>query len=501
MENKIININFRTSNYTARNEILDGRNYLVVPVIMMQDGVHSGSMGPLYHSITELGKPDWNNIPIVINHPKEGDNYVSANSECVKDHDKVGIIRNTRVEGPQLKAEAWLDITKMTAYQPDLLHRINGGEIINVSVGVFTDVRETQLVMDDGSVVITNEAINHIPDHLAILPFDRGACSTEDGCGIRVNSKSENKLNINDNVKGGQLMTKQDVFKELITYKKEDMSSNELNQLLESVKPLNLGLLSTNVCAECLQINEVGILERVNLIRRFIDNMDNGETMYYLEDVSNDNTIVYRIESRNQRRGSSLYKQKYTINDSGVVAFDGEPISVVKKVSYEIAVNMKRTKFNVNEKGGNEMAKVNELAAGLIAHVGTNFVEADKVWLETLSEEQLTKMVPKEVKKEVQTNAVEQLSAEDKSALEFGKQQLKAHRDGLVQKIVANTAEGVWDTATLNNMSNDTLERIANSIPVKEVPNTTGVYINSGVSVNVSKEAPLYPAGIEMETK
>jgi len=52
----------------------------------------------------------------------------------------------------------------------------------------------------------------------------------------------------------------------------------------------------------------------------------------------------------------------------------------------------------------------------------------------------------------------------------------------------------------LNSMSNDTLGRIANSIPVKEEP-AAGVYINSGVSVNASKETPLYPAGIEMETK
>ena len=287
-------------------------------------------------------------------------------------------------------------------------------------------------------------------------------------------------------------------MKALLTYKKEDISTNELDQLIGALKPFNLGELSTNVCSECLQANEVGILEMVNVLRRHIDSMDNEMSVHYLEDVNRDNTIVYRVESRGPRRSSNLYKQKYNINDAGVVVFEGEPIPVIKKVSYENVVNtMKRTKFNVNEKEVNEMAKVSELAAQLIAHASTHFTETDKVWLETLSEEQLTKMVPKDVA--IQTNAVEQLSPEDKGALEFGKQQLKAYRDGLVQKIVANTAAGVWDAPTLEAMNNATLERIAKSIPAKEEAPVQGVYIGGAVQVNASNEEAMYPAGLDVK--
>lgn len=497
MENKIININFAASNYEARTETLNNKNYLVVPVIMMQDGVHSGSMGALYHSIAELGRPDWNNIPVVINHPKEGDNYVSAHSESVTDEERVGFIRNSRVDGTQLKAEAWLDITKMAAYQPMLLHRINSGEIINVSVGVFTDTIEKHIILSNGETA-NAEAINHIPDHLAILPHDLGACSVQDGCGIRVNVNTEDKFNTN--TKGGpSMITKEDLFKELSTYTKEDISTNHLNQLLGAIKPLHLGLLSTNVCAECLQANEIGLLEHVNLVRRHLDSMDNDLVAYYLEEINNDNTVVYRVESRNQRRGSSLYKQKYNINDAGVVVFEGEANPVIRKVTYENSVNaMKRTKFNVNEKEV-EMSKVNELATILIAHAGTQFVEADRATLEALSEEVLGKMVPKEVAPVVNTGV--QLSPEDKTALEFGKQQLKAHRDSLMQKITANTAEGTWDNASLEAMSNDTLTRIANSIPAKEEPATAGVYLNNNGGSGASKIVPMYPTGIEVENK
>lgn len=510
MENQLISVNFRTVNYTARNEVLDDVNYLVVPVIMMQDGVHSGSAGALYHSIAELGQPDWNNIPVVINHPQVGNTFVSANSESVLDTDRVGIIRNTHVEGTQLKAEAWLDVTKMAAHQPSLLNRITGGEIINVSVGVFTDTIDKHIVLTNGDVA-EHEAINHVPDHLAILPHDLGACSVEDGCGIRVNaedtSKMDIKLNINDNTKGGQRMNKEEVFKALSNYKKEDISVNELNQLIEALKPLNLGMLATNVCAECLQTNEVGILQQVNSVRMHLDSMDNSEATYYLEEMNNDSTIVYRVETRNQRRGSSLYKQTYAINDAGVVVFEGEPTAVVKKVSYDTVNALKRTKFNTNEKEVEEMAKVNELAASLIAHAGTSFVEDDKVWLETLSEVQLNKLVPKEVE-EVKVNtvvdAVSQLSVEDKSALDFGKQQLKAHREGLVAKITANTKEGVWDAASLNAMDNNTLGRIADSVVVPETQEqSAGVYIGGGAApqVNAGSQEAMYPAGVEIEVK
>lgn len=497
MDNKLININFRTSNYEVREEAIGDKNYIVVPVVMMQEGVHAGSGGPLYHSIEELGKPNWDNIPVVINHPQLADgNFVSAFHESVRESERVGFIRNSHVDGVKLKAEAYLDVNKLTARDPDLLRRITGGEIINVSVGVFTNTVEYATTMNGNETINVQAAVNHVPDHLAILPHDQGACSVEDGCGIRVNKQD----NTND-LKGGN-MTKQEVLKELITYKKDDLSTNELNELLKAVKPLDLGLLSVGMCSECLQVNEAGVLERVRKLRSYLDSMDNSESTYYLEELNNDETIVYRVESRNSRRGTAYYKQKYTVNDAGVVAFEGEAMPVAKKVSYETVNALKRTKFNNNEKEVIEMSKVKELSATLIAHKGTSFVEDDSKWLETLSEEQLSKMIPKEVEEPVQVNnAVEQLSPEDKNALEFGKQQLKAHRDSLINKITANTAEGVWTPESLGAMDNDTLDRIAKSVVVKEEETQiAGVYVGSGTpQTNAVGELPLYPAGVEIE--
>jgi hypothetical protein len=65
--------NFKTTKTTT--EILDGREYLVVPMVMILEGVHDGSSGKIYYPKEELQKTPkiWNMKPIVVNHPEQGD--------------------------------------------------------------------------------------------------------------------------------------------------------------------------------------------------------------------------------------------------------------------------------------------------------------------------------------------------------------------------------------------------------------------------------------------
>ncbi len=77
------------NNYTVRNETLDGKPHLVVPVVMMVEGIHDGSEGPVLHKASEMVETveTWNGIPVTISHPKDGVDgegkpiYVSANSQ------------------------------------------------------------------------------------------------------------------------------------------------------------------------------------------------------------------------------------------------------------------------------------------------------------------------------------------------------------------------------------------------------------------------------------
>jgi len=177
--------------YTVRSEMHEGKKHLVVPVVMMVEGVHNGSHGPLLHTISELGKfPEaWNGIPVCIGHPQENGTSISANSPDIIESQTVGRVYNTHVEGTKLKAEAWLDEEKLKKLSPQAYEYIKQGRPLDVSVGVFT---EDDFVEGDwNGERYTAVAKNHRPDHLALLPGGVGACSWADGCGVRANEKSE----------------------------------------------------------------------------------------------------------------------------------------------------------------------------------------------------------------------------------------------------------------------------------------------------------------------
>jgi hypothetical protein len=186
IENNIDTYSSIQVNFMARRKMLQGKQHMIVPVVMMVEGVHAGSHGPLFHSMKELGKfPDsWNGIPVTVGHPQIGGQNVSANSPEVIEQ-TVGKVFNTRVENNKLKAEVWLDEQRLQSISPETMAFIQKGNNLEVSIGVFTD---EELVNGEWNGEIYKAiAKNHRPDHLALLPGERGACSWADGCGVRVN--------------------------------------------------------------------------------------------------------------------------------------------------------------------------------------------------------------------------------------------------------------------------------------------------------------------------
>ena len=179
-----------TAGYQIQTRTFQGKKYLVVPVIMMVEGVHDGSAGPLLHTAEDLGKAahTWNGHPITIGHPEQNGRYVSANSPEQLEH-AVGQVFNTRVEDGRLRGEAWLDEQKLLAVSPVALAYIRQGRQLEVSIGVFTEDEPAEGDWNGEQYVAI--ARNHRPDHLALLPGERGACSWEDGCGIRANKQDQ----------------------------------------------------------------------------------------------------------------------------------------------------------------------------------------------------------------------------------------------------------------------------------------------------------------------
>lgn len=206
---------FAVNAYPIRTEKHQGKKHLVVPVVMMVEGVHSGSHGPLFHPVSELGKypASWNGIPVSIQHPEKDGGYISANSPDIIDSTVVGRVYNTHVDNEKLKGEVWLDEEKLKQVSPVAFAYIMQQRPLDVSVGVFTDDEE-EIGEWNGETYVAI-ARNHRPDHLALLPGGQGACSWEDGCGIRANEKGgdDGKMK-RTKTKGGSAM--KDDVKELL---------------------------------------------------------------------------------------------------------------------------------------------------------------------------------------------------------------------------------------------------------------------------------------------
>lgn len=173
--------------YTTRIEMMGQKKYIVAPVTMLTEGVHTGSDGPLFYSSRELAKfpSSWNGTPVTINHPEHG---ISA--PTVLESHAIGYVWDCRYdqEEKKLKGEVWVDIEEAKKKAPSILTKMKKGESIEVSTGLYSDDAGHSGTWNGES--FRDEAINIRPDHLAILPGEEGACSLKDGCGIRANQSS-----------------------------------------------------------------------------------------------------------------------------------------------------------------------------------------------------------------------------------------------------------------------------------------------------------------------
>ncbi|ADB16919.1 hypothetical protein Psta_2248 [Pirellula staleyi DSM 6068] len=169
-----------------RYETLEGRDHIVVPTVMIVEGVLAGNSGPLMYPAAELAAAPqvWNHKPIVIGHPSEG----TACLPHVLNNRKVGIILNTRWDAPKLRTEAWIDVKRCDGLDKSIIDKLQRLEKIEVSTGLYTENEPSPGVWNGKKY----EAIarNYRPDHLAILTNQVGACSIADGAGmLQLNSE------------------------------------------------------------------------------------------------------------------------------------------------------------------------------------------------------------------------------------------------------------------------------------------------------------------------
>lgn len=426
--------------YSIQRKVVDKVTYLVVPVVMMVEGVHSGSRGAVYHSIEELGKSpeSWNGIPVTIYHPQKDGNFISANSPEVPN---VGRVYNAHVDGDKLKGEVWCIEQKLIANSPTTLAYLQQGKPLEVSVGVFTEeeVIEEQEWNGEAYSVI---AKNHHPDHLALLPGEKGACSWEDGCGIRVNSK----LNI-----------------------------NQIQMEKETIEVL-LQRYAENKIGATLQINESSVNEIMRDIQSKLNGMDVrgdengiGRVYHYLEDLYSDYFVFYKSTPE----GSTYYKQGYATNAKGQIEFVGDVVEVKKSINY-VQVNQQGGKMS-KEKSPCCLAKIEQL----ITNKRTAFTDADKAWLLEQDEATLDKLFPIEptiqvnmdeartlVRNSITTEAdiINLVPESFQESVKAGLALYTAQRADMIQKLVAHSKDA-FSKEELEAMNLATLTKMTKLIP------------------------------------
>ncbi len=177
----------------TRREEIDGVEYLVAPMVALRTGVYqcANCEHPELYSASVFARipESWNDRPVTLGHPMRGGVFVSAGSQDVWTQEGLGRIRNARRSGEKLLLEAWIDLEKADQIgdeATDLVSLLEDDEGIDVSVGAFVETHDKPGTFRGKEY--QRQQLSYVPDHVALLPGQTGACSWEDGCGApRVN--------------------------------------------------------------------------------------------------------------------------------------------------------------------------------------------------------------------------------------------------------------------------------------------------------------------------
>lgn len=191
----------------VRVDRLYGRTHLVAPVVMVREGVLKGGYVPSDEiAYSENG---WNGRPITAppekgtnaraampddlpdgmsGHPLNGEgDFVSANQDPYADDMRIGEVRQVETieENAALRAEAWLDIERVKTvgtHAQSVIESLVNGDPLDVSIGFWHDIEQSAGTFNESEYEFVVR--NIMPDHLAMLPNETGACSWDDGCGV-----------------------------------------------------------------------------------------------------------------------------------------------------------------------------------------------------------------------------------------------------------------------------------------------------------------------------
>ena len=409
-----------------RTESLDGRSYTVAPAIILREGVHNNEFVS-YGEMTVFIDM-WAGKPLPVDHPQDANGVaITANSPDIIASSVVGIFFNpvARDDVRGVAGEIWIDDAK-AALVPggaEVLRKLNAGEQLEVSTAYYTfidNVPGEWKNPDNGTIEKFRGSQTGIrPDHLALLPFDLGACSWEDGCGApRLNSETPQINSVDDkNIRDHTLSSKKDTITmpDPTSKKALQVNGKQLGRVLKGVLAAHNGADGTpNAMVERLAV-ACGIdKSKVEaLVNGELDFAPRGWLVIFsaILDIDawdifaaagNDNADA-RFKDNGKVDGVSISDNKEVqseitpaVPDAAASNSCGCQKSLSDKVK-EIVTNTLKS-LGISKTEGTELETAmekKERVDALIASDKTQFSENHREWLTSLTEEQLGVLEPK----------------------------------------------------------------------------------------------------------
>lgn len=175
-----------------RRETLNGEEYLVAPVVAIQEGVYlyprangRGIKRELLNTEEiEQSLSEWEGVPLTIPHPEDDEGRPGLITNKATTHNEVGEFRDVELEEGALVGETWIranTIGTLGGMLESYVEGMKAGEPQEVSTGYRADTEVSKGSYENQRY--TYEQVGLEPDHLALLVDEAGNCSVEEGCG------------------------------------------------------------------------------------------------------------------------------------------------------------------------------------------------------------------------------------------------------------------------------------------------------------------------------
>lgn len=334
----------------VRTETMLGREYTVVPVVAIVEGVLQGANAktPEFAAAEEFGKfpHAWDGRPVVMNHPQINGVFVSAGIPQVLEEFGLGMIFNSRLEDSRLKCEAWLDHTRIEEIGGEALEtleRIRNGETVEVSVGAWiTSIPRPGTFAGKQYASVWSHVA---PDHLAFLSKGiKGACSVQDGCGVPRLNQAFASIGATAScctgcaegsgcTSPGHTHESADAVETLASYERTRAFTE---QRLAEMQVEYEASLNVNAVPGTMAFQDVAVIVRQGLI----EILNIPEYDFYIEALTMEGA-VYRLWGK-----PGLWMRTFTIDDNGAIEFAEEesPVNLLTRI-----VPRQLTEVNVNQ--------------------------------------------------------------------------------------------------------------------------------------------------------